>query len=90
LPIGMFSTGQFSSRTVRVARGEMLLLYTDGLLETENAAGREYGIERLSALAASAQWQPKTFIDACLRDLAAFRATRKLTDDLTILAVSRS
>lgn len=89
LPIGMFCSERFSSRIVRLAPGEMLLLYTDGLLEAQNATGVEYGIERLSALAASANWQPKAIIDACLRDLAAFRSAPGSADDLTILAVSR-
>lgn len=89
LPIGMFCSERFSSRIVRLAPGEMLLLYTDGLLEAQNATGVEYGIERLSALAASANWQPQAIVDACVRDLAAFCGPTGPTDDLTILAVSR-
>ncbi len=89
LPIGMFCSERFSSRIVRLAPGETLLLYTDGLLEAQNAAGAEYGIERLSALAASANRQPTSIIDACVRDLAVFRGAPGLADDLTILAVSR-
>jgi sigma-B regulation protein RsbU (phosphoserine phosphatase) len=89
LPIGMFCSERFSSETIRLAPGEMLLLYTDGLVEAQNATGLEYGIERLSELAASANKQPKAVVDACLRDLAAFRGGPGSTDDLTILAVSR-
>jgi sigma-B regulation protein RsbU (phosphoserine phosphatase) len=91
LPIGMFGTERFASCSVQLAPGEMLLLYTDGLLEAQNAAGGEYGIERLSRLAAASKSrQPKAIVDACLRDLTAFRGGPGLTDDLTILAVSRS
>jgi phosphoserine phosphatase RsbU/P len=89
LPIGMFCSERFSSQIVRLAPGEMLLLYTDGLIEAQNAAGVEYGIERLSALAASANRQPKAIVDACLHDLAGFRGATGLADDLTILAVRR-
>jgi sigma-B regulation protein RsbU (phosphoserine phosphatase) len=88
LPIGMFCSERFSSQIVRLAPGEMLLLYTDGLIEAQNAAGVDYGIERLSALAA-ANRQPKAIVDACLRDLAGFRGAIGLADDLTILAVRR-
>ena len=70
--------------------GDTLLLYTDGLLEAENATGAEYGIERLTALAASANGQPHVTVDACVRDLAAFRGAPGAQDDLTILALSRS
>jgi sigma-B regulation protein RsbU (phosphoserine phosphatase) len=89
LPIGMFCSERFSSRIVRLAPGDTLLLYTDGLLEAQNATGVEYGIERLAALAASATRQPKVTVDACLRDLAVFRGAPGADDDLTILAISR-
>lgn len=89
LPIGMFCSERFSSRVVRLAPGDTLLFYTDGLVEAQNAAGVEYGIERLAALAASANRRPKAAIDACLRDLAAFRGAPGADDDLTILAISR-
>lgn len=89
LPIGMFCSERFSSRIVQLARGDTLLLYTDGLLEAQNAIGVEYGIERLAALAAAANRQPKVVVDACLRDLAGFRGVPGVDDDLTILAIGR-
>ena len=89
LPIGMFCSESFTSRTVRLAPGDTLLFYTDGLLEAQDATDAQYGIERLSALAASANRRPKAMVDACLRDLAAFRGAAGSNDDLTILAVSR-
>jgi sigma-B regulation protein RsbU (phosphoserine phosphatase) len=89
LPIGMFCSGRFSSRIVRLAAGDLVLLYTDGLPEAQNALGVEYGIERIGALAASASVTPKASVDACLRDLAAFRGASGTDDDLTILAISR-
>ena len=89
LPIGMFCSGRFSSRVIHLAPGEVLLLYTDGLVEAEDSAGVEYGIERLSALAASMNGRPQAIVDACVRDLSSFRGARALADDLTVLAVSR-
>ncbi|HEX3702664.1 MAG TPA: SpoIIE family protein phosphatase, partial [Vicinamibacterales bacterium] len=75
---------------IRLAPGETLLLYTDGLIEAPNAVGEEYGLERLAAVAATANRQPRAIVDSCLRDLAAFRGAPGSTDDLTILAISRS
>jgi sigma-B regulation protein RsbU (phosphoserine phosphatase) len=90
LPIGMFCSEQFTSQPLRLGSGDTLLLYTDGLLEAQNANGEEYGIERVSLLAATAPPQPKATIAACVRDLAAFRGTAGSTDDLTILAIRRA
>ena len=90
LPVGMFCSERFSSQSVQLERGETLLLYTDGLLETRNPSGVEYGIDRLCALAASAATvEPKALVDGCLRDLASYRGTAASSDDLTVMAVRR-
>jgi sigma-B regulation protein RsbU (phosphoserine phosphatase) len=89
VPIGMFCDGAFASRTVHLAPREMLVLYTDGLVEAENAGGDEYGIERLSAVVGSATRQPKAVIEACVHDVRTFRGAPALRDDLTVLVVSR-
>jgi sigma-B regulation protein RsbU (phosphoserine phosphatase) len=91
LPIGMFCSESFTSQTVRLEPSETLLLYTDGLLETQSSTGMEYGIERLCTLSASSTaMEPTAIVAACLSDLASFRGTTASTDDLTIMAVRRS
>jgi sigma-B regulation protein RsbU (phosphoserine phosphatase) len=91
LPIGMFCSESFSSTMVRLAPGETLLLYTDGLVEAEDAGGEQYGIARLCALAASAGGVGASeLVDRCGRDLASFRDPHGSRDDLTILAMRRN
>jgi sigma-B regulation protein RsbU (phosphoserine phosphatase) len=90
VPIGMFCSGQFTSRTIRLAPGEALLLYTDGLFEAQDSSGAEYGLERLSAVAAAtAGRDPSAVVDACVRDVAAFRRAPSLHDDITVMAIRR-
>jgi len=89
LPIGMFSVTSFASVTVRLAPGETLLLYSDGLIEAENADGADYGMDRLRAVTAAAPRTPRALVDACVRDVAAFRGRPQFADDLTLFAVSR-
>ena len=91
VPIGMFCNEQFSSHVVHLERGESVLLYSDGLVESESAAGVEYGIERLAALAAAnAHMVPTEVVRACVADLASFRGARSVGDDLTVMAMRRS
>lgn len=90
VPIGMFCSGRFSSCRVQLVPGDALVLYTDGLPEAENPDGKEYGIDRIADVAASATRIPAAIVDACVRDLAAFRATVDATDDVTIFAVNRA
>src|SRR2546421_3785703 len=47
VPLGMFRNTGFQVERLSVAPGEALLLYTDGLTESSNPAGEEYGIQRV-------------------------------------------
>lgn len=91
LPIGMFCSERFASRTVQLAPGDTLLFYTDGLVEAESPAGDDYGIDRLCALGGTlAALAPDQIVERCARDLAAFRGARPMADDVTIMAVRRT
>jgi sigma-B regulation protein RsbU (phosphoserine phosphatase) len=90
LPLGVFCNEQFDCARVRLAEGDALLLYTDGLSESQNILGEEYGRERLSSLVGERRaLAPGELIKTCVRDLSAFRAGTPVTDDLTILALRR-
>jgi serine phosphatase RsbU (regulator of sigma subunit) len=86
----MFCTTEFASRTVRLAAGDTLLLYTDGVIEARDAAGADYGIDRLAQLAASADRRPHALLRACLADLTAFRQAAGADDDVTVVAIRRA
>ncbi len=47
LPLGMEPEARYEEVTVRLAPGERLLLYTDGIVEAMDAAGRMFGFEGL-------------------------------------------
>lgn len=88
LPVGMFSDEQFSTSKVRLAPGDALLLYTDGVTETQDLGGVEYGIERLfDALSLPRPLQPSELINNCVSSLTDFRRDGNKVDDLTIMAL---
>jgi hypothetical protein len=49
MPLGIMPSGQFATSEVAAECGTLFALYTDGLLETANAAGEEFGVQRLKA-----------------------------------------
>jgi serine phosphatase RsbU (regulator of sigma subunit)/PAS domain-containing protein len=51
--LGAFETGRWPETTVRLAAGESLVLYTDGVTDTRGAPGR-FGGDRLAAVLADA------------------------------------
>jgi phosphoserine phosphatase RsbU/P len=91
LPVGMFCSSDYRSRTIDLDPGDLLLLYTDGLSEARGPGDADYGTERLSRMAMqSRSLPPKALVGACLRDLHAFRSGTPRTDDLTLMAISRT
>jgi serine phosphatase RsbU (regulator of sigma subunit) len=49
-PIGFFERPEIQLQSYSFAKGDRLLLYTDGIIETANASGEPYGLERLKQL----------------------------------------
>jgi hypothetical protein len=49
MPLGILPSGEFASAEISTEGGDVCALYTDGFLETANAAGEEFGIARLQA-----------------------------------------
>jgi phosphoserine phosphatase RsbU/P len=91
VPLGMFTNTSFPMDRFSIAAGDSLLIYTDGLTESRNAAGEEYGLHRVKALAHKhSSCGPAELISHCLSDLDNFTAGIKQTDDLTLLAVQRA
>ena len=91
VPLGMFCNSRFPARRLSLQPGDGLLLYTDGLTESRNAKGDEYGIHRAASLAARhCSAAPDGLIAEFLSDLRAFSAGSKQTDDLTLLVLQRA
>ncbi|OLC54113.1 MAG: hypothetical protein AUH92_04670 [Acidobacteria bacterium 13_1_40CM_4_69_4] len=91
LPIGMFCDERFSFSRLRLSPGDAILLYTDGVSETRDPSGEEYGIDRLAELMNEHRsLAPDRLIAACLRELNSFRAGATQADDLTFMSVQRA
>ena len=90
LPVGLFCGGEFGSVRRQLARGDVLLLYTDGVSEARGSDGDEFGPERVaSALERSRGATAEAVVDAVLSDLAAHRRGAPLSDDVTVMALRR-
>jgi sigma-B regulation protein RsbU (phosphoserine phosphatase) len=47
LPVGLLADASYEERTVRLGPGDRLYFATDGLTDADNAAGQEFGAEKL-------------------------------------------
>jgi sigma-B regulation protein RsbU (phosphoserine phosphatase) len=91
LPVGLFHSERFEVTQLNVSPHDTFVLYTDGVVEAQDASGAEYGGDRLSAIASKARGSGlHRMVDTCVKDLAAFRAAAKSNDDVTLMAVRRA
>lgn len=70
--------------------GDLLVLYSDGVTEALNAAGEEFGEQRLAALLCAVRHEPaQAVVQAVTRALGDFAAGTAFADDITIVAARR-
>ena len=80
--------GTWSTAEVSLARGGVLVAFSDGLIEARDADGEPFGLERLAAIVEKTQLDgPDAVADACLLAVQRHQASRE--DDLTLCVLSR-
>lgn len=87
-PLGLFSGSGYEERRVDLRGGDVLVLYTDGLIESVNDRMEEFGVNRLTELIEETYRLPAdAMIDRIKRSLTEFRGEEKQIDDITIVIV---
>jgi sigma-B regulation protein RsbU (phosphoserine phosphatase) len=90
MPLGIFAETEYDSRKLTLAKGDCLVLYSDGLTECFNPSGQQYGVQRLSSLLEKQSvLPPQQLLTSTLEDLNKFRAAAPRSDDLTIMIIRR-
>ncbi|RII29475.1 MAG: hypothetical protein CXR30_11325 [Geobacter sp.] len=76
----------FEEQSTRMEDGDILLLYTDGLTDAENAGKAFFGVNRLCEVIASHREQhPDEIMAAIFQQLAEFTGPKPITDDLSLV-----
>jgi phosphoserine phosphatase RsbU/P len=85
LPLGIFDS-DFSEGQIEMDPGCSVVLYTDGIVETTDAAGNEYGLTRLSSALATDSPSAHGLTD----DVIHYSRGQSLSDDATVVLVHRT
>lgn len=88
LPLGLRPDQHYPEQELRLAAGDRLLVYTDGLTDTRNAAGEHFGLARLQARLAEAGPSATAWLDGLLAELERHRGETPWSDDLTALILN--
>ena len=88
LLIGVMKTVVFEEKRTELKPGDRVLLYTDGITESQNKAGEFFGVTRLCNLfAAHRDDSPQAVVDTLLVQLRQFCEGVPCRDDVTLVVL---
>ena len=88
--LGLPMTVTYERAFERIAPGDILVLYTDGITEATNPDGVSYGVERLAGVIARNRTRPlPEILERVFADVDAFRAGLPQEDDQTLVLIRR-
>jgi len=87
MALGLFES-EYSEEKIEFLKGDLFLLYTDGVTEAINAKGEEFGMERLLELAKKySSLSCKEILSKIQKDIKNFAGRMPQHDDITIIAM---
>ena len=90
MPLGILPGGDYTADVIRLDRGDVLILYTDGITEAENPDEEEFGEERLKDVCVRHRELPLVELAETLEsELEAFAKGVPFADDRTFVMVRR-
>jgi len=86
--IGLIKNSVYQSRQLRINPNDLLLLYTDGLIEARDSSGNEYGEERLiEYVRENSKLSASDLLENIQKDVTSFASS--FHDDLTLVALKK-
>ena len=86
--VGMFADVEYPVSRFALQPGDVLIMYTDGVIEAENEQHEEYSLARLGAFAVAQKDLSAAAIQAALiEDLKIFCRQQDFSDDVTLMVV---
>jgi sigma-B regulation protein RsbU (phosphoserine phosphatase) len=87
-PIGFHETPHYSEQRLRLAPGDRVYLYSDGIVEALDGSGQQFGNERfLKTLEASSGVSLRRSLDTLLATVRDYSSGIQRSDDMSILAL---
>src|SRR6478672_6851823 len=84
LPFGILPEAHYDAATVNLAPGDWLIIFTDGLVEAENARADDYGeVRLLAAIEAAKSFSPAELLKRLMTELDLFVGNTPQHDDVT-------
>jgi len=90
LLLGVLDDAKYSAGRIKLDSRDTLLIFSDGILESQDARGEEFGYERLKAeLARASSVSAEAVLFSVLGAVQDFATIRPLMDDMTVAVIRR-
>jgi sigma-B regulation protein RsbU (phosphoserine phosphatase) len=91
MPLGILPDTEYEASETRLAQGDVLLLYSDGITECMNKDGDMFGDDRLKeVLSAAAAGDAHAIRGAVFSAVDDFRGEEPYSDDMTLIVLKRT
>ena len=89
LPLGALDNGSYRLSRAELAAGELVLGYSDGVIDAHSPSGEEFGVDRLAGVVAAAPSDPAAVVTEVVAALNDFTEGTEPYDDVTLVALCR-
>ena len=89
-PLGLFPVAIYEETVLQLAQGDLVLLYSDGILDAENSHGEQFGADRLRLLMKhhpTATDSAQSAVDAILEAVKTHQSGTEHSDDETLIVL---
>jgi len=86
--LGILPDSEYRRDVVTLCQGDILVLYTDGVVEAESSTGEEYSEKRLATIVSSHPHESaEELVESIYSSVTQFRGTTPQADDMTLLVL---
>jgi len=88
--LSVFENTPYDTGKVKLSPGDVLVLYTDGVVEIAGSSGEEFGVERLTSLVRLSRDLPaETLLRQIIQATREFSDSASYDDDFTLVLIKR-
>jgi len=91
IPLGMMPHASYEIRTITLHPGDMVILYTDGIIESTDRTKKQFGEERFKMLVQDCVDQTaESTKEDILREVQTFIGKEPVADDISLCVLKRT
>ena len=86
--MGIFPSATYNTATRAMTKGDLIMLFTDGLFEVEDATGAFFNEDQLrTTVSRHAALGPEEFFDRVLGDIRKYSQSETFADDVCVVGM---